>query len=125
LEQHGNLDGNWDADRITQVMCNLLSNAIRHGEQKTSITLSLIGAENDVTICVKNRGTIPPDVLPHVFDPFRSAEKTAQPQGLGLGLYIVEQIAIAHGGSVEAASDDENGTIFCVRLPRADLVVAS
>lgn len=119
LEQEGDLNGNWDADRITQVLCNLLTNAIRHGQPATSISISLIGDENGVTIRVQNRGTIPRHILPHVFDPFRSAENSAQRQGLGLGLYIVEQIALAHGGRVEASSDDENGTAFTVYLPRA------
>lgn len=118
LEQQGNLDGEWDADRITQVVCNLMTNAIRHGEQGTSITLSLLGDDREVVIRVSNRGAIPADVLPHVFDPFRSAENKTHREGLGLGLYIVDQIAIAHGGRVEVSSDPENGTTFLVHLPR-------
>jgi signal transduction histidine kinase len=118
LEQEGDLNGSWDADRITQVVCNLLTNAIRHGEPATSIAIALKGDANGVTIRVKNRGTIPRHILPHVFDPFRSAENSAQRQGLGLGLYIVDQIALAHGGRVEAESDDVDGTTFTVTLPR-------
>jgi signal transduction histidine kinase len=119
LEHEGNLDGDWDADRITQVVCNLLTNAIRHGEPATPIAISLTSDAREVTICVKNRGLIDKDLLPHIFAPFRSAEKNAQRQGLGLGLYIVEQIALAHGGSIEAQSDEANGTTFRVRLPRS------
>jgi two-component system sensor histidine kinase/response regulator len=118
LEHEGNLEGSWDADRISQVMCNLLGNSIRHGEPTTPISLSLLGGNNEITIRVKNRGSIPPNVLPHIFDPFRSAENKPNRQGLGLGLYIVDQIVLAHGGSIDVTSTPEDGTTFLVHLPR-------
>jgi signal transduction histidine kinase len=118
LEHEGNLEGSWDGDRISQVMCNLLGNSIRHGEPTSPIALSLVGSDHEVTIRVKNQGIIPAHVLPHVFDPFRSAENKPNRQGLGLGLYIVDQIVLAHGGTVDVTSTPEDGTTFLVHLPR-------
>jgi two-component system sensor histidine kinase/response regulator len=118
LEHEGNLEGSWDADRISQVMCNLLGNSVRHGEASKPILLSLVGSDEEVLIRVKNAGSIPPHILPDVFNPFRSAENKANRQGLGLGLYIVDQIILAHGGSVDVTSTPEDGTTFSVHLPR-------
>ncbi|MEO8874170.1 MAG: HAMP domain-containing sensor histidine kinase [Polyangiaceae bacterium] len=118
LDHSGNLEGNWDADRITQVMCNLLANALRHGDSAAPIMLSLLGKDDVVLIKVYNGGAIPPQILPHVFDPFRSAENKAKRQGLGLGLYIVDQIVLAHQGNVEVTSNEKEGTTFTVHLPR-------
>jgi hypothetical protein len=70
---------------------------------------------------VTNLGTpIPPDVLGKIFEPFRRGP-THEPggrRGLGLGLYIVRQIVLSHGGSVTAKSGADDGTVFTVRLPR-------
>jgi signal transduction histidine kinase len=67
---------------------------------------------------VENTGTIPSDLLPQLFDPFRGAQRqTGRSEGLGLGLYIVQQIVIAHGGSVDVESG-ERTTMFVVRIPR-------
>ena len=69
---------------------------------------------------VKNGGTIPPDIVPHLFDPFRGGQQSARGDGLGLGLYIVAQIVQAHGGQVEVKTGEGGVTAFHVRLPRAD-----
>jgi len=66
----GDLRGEWDADRIGQVMSNLLRNAIDHGGHDTPVTLKVEGRRDDVVIEVHNRGrTIPPKVLTTIFDP--------------------------------------------------------
>jgi phosphoserine phosphatase RsbU/P len=81
-----------------------------------------MGAE--VLLEVANRGpAIPPELLPHVFEPFRQRKRkegsmSPGSAGLGLGLYIVQQIVAAHGGAVGARSCDETGTVFSVHLPR-------
>ena len=118
LDHDGNMDAIWDADRISQVMSNLLANSLRHGDASAPIMMSLVGGRDDVAIKVTNGGAIPPQVLPHVFDPFRSAENKSRRQGLGLGLYIVDQIVLAHGGKIEVRSNEAEGTTFTVRLPR-------
>jgi nitrogen-specific signal transduction histidine kinase len=65
-------------------------------------------------------GAIPPDVLPHLFDPFRGGgQQAGRSDGLGLGLYIVSQIVQAHGGTVDVKTGDGD-TAFYVRLPRGE-----
>ena len=121
LTHEGSLEGNWDADRIHQVLCNLLSNALRYGDPQKPITLSLKGEPNEVVLAVHNGGSIPPSVLPHIFDPFRQhAEDKRTRTGLGLGLYIVDQLVLAHGGKVSVVSTPDEGTTFTLRLPRYD-----
>jgi len=105
----------WDSDRIAQVLANLVGNALMHGTDPVSIRLTDNGGE--VAITVGNRGEIPPDVLPHLFDPFVPDRSNGGRNGLGLGLYIVQQIARAHGGEVRAQSSNGE-TTFLVRLPR-------
>jgi phosphoserine phosphatase RsbU/P len=108
--------GTWDPDRLTQVVDNLLGNALRHGEGV--VTLAIDDHPDDVDVSVHNRGApIPPEAVATLFQPFRRAASTRG--GLGLGLYIVDQIVRAHGGSIDVSSSAEHGTTFRVRLPRA------
>ncbi len=104
-----------DADRIAQVLDNLLGNAIRHGEGPITIR---VGADADAAaLTVHNLGEpIPEALMASIFDPFRRGERR---EGVGLGLYIVAQIARAHGGAVAVSSQPRFGTTFTVRLPRA------
>ena len=120
LRGEGRLDVEWDPDRCGQLVANLLDNATRHGREATPVECLLDGTHPDaVTITVGNAGRIAPDLVPHIFDPFRSRQSNrGKGEGLGLGLYIVEQIAVAHGGSVDVSSDREDRTEFRVRLPR-------
>jgi signal transduction histidine kinase len=116
----GDLNGQWDADRLAQMTSNLVSNALQYGKPGTPIEVQLDGAPRDtVTLRIANAGAIPADVLPHIFDPFRGGQRQpGQNEGLGLGLYIVQQIVRAHHGSIEASS--VNGTtVFLVSIPRA------
>jgi signal transduction histidine kinase len=123
VETLGDLTGVWDRDRMYQLLGNLVDNAIRHGEPRTLIALRIHGGETDVIIEITNRGEpIPPETLPFIFDAFRQG-RTAHPSrahglGLGLGLFIAQQIAHSHGGSINATSSASAGTTFRVRLPR-------
>ena len=111
----GDFDVNWDNDRIAQVVANLVGNALTHGQDPVIIQVADKGDE--ISIEVSNRGEIPSDVLPRLFDPFVETPTTGR-HGLGLGLYIVQQIAQAHGGKVQGESS--NGmTTMKVTLPRA------
>jgi signal transduction histidine kinase len=67
---------------------------------------------------VHNRGAIAPDLLPQIFAPFVSRQGMDSSEGLGLGLYIVRQIVLAHGGDIDVHSTSDEGTTFSVRLPR-------
>jgi signal transduction histidine kinase len=80
----------------------------------------IVGDGDPVEVSVTNEGTpIEADLLPVLFDPFKRAEKNvATRHGVGLGLYIVNEIAIRHGGSVAVTSEAER-TRFTVRLPRS------
>lgn len=102
-----------DPERITQLLDNLVTNAIRYGTGRVTIRLSR--EADHAVIAVHNGGApIPPDKLDTLFDPYRRA--TSSQGGVGLGLYIVDQIARAHGGSAQVTSTAEAGTTFTVRL---------
>lgn len=119
LESTGNLAVVGDTDRLFQVMSNLITNAFSHGADATPVRISSSGDEREVIVCVHNGGVIPPDLLPNIFDPFRSSRNTSsRTSGLGLGLYISKQILLGHGGALEVESDELKGTLFTVRLPR-------
>jgi two-component system sensor histidine kinase/response regulator len=120
LTQNGNLNGDWDGERLAQVTSNLLGNALQHGEESQAVKVLVDGSrEDEVTITVANSGTIAPELLPQLFDPFTGAHRqTGRTEGLGLGLYIVRQIVVAHGGTVDVQSGNENRTTFVVRVPR-------
>lgn len=112
----GDTRGFWDPDRLGQVVSNLVGNAARHGEAGP-IEATLDGREREeVMLVVYNRGTIPPALMPHLFDPFRQGDSSRS--GLGLGLFITKQIVEAHGGSLAVCSSPSEGTSFQMRLPR-------
>ncbi len=121
LEIHGDLKGSWDPDRVAQVLSNLVGNAIEYAAEETSVSIDARSDGPDVVVEVRNAGaSIPPDVLPHIFEPFRRARprETLVTGNLGLGLYIANQIVLAHGGTL-GASSSANATTFAMRLPRA------
>ena len=119
-EVAGDLSGSWDPDRLLQIISNLVTNAGQHGQADGPIRMRLDGRDQEiVTFEVQNQGTIPEAVLPTIFDPFRGTRhRRDYSKGLGLGLFIVNEIARAHGGTVTVASSSEDGTRFTVALPR-------
>jgi signal transduction histidine kinase len=114
------VEGRWDADRIAQAARNLIANALQHGTPGEPVRAGIHDDDAGVVLWVENHGEIPPDLLDHIFDPFRGGgEASARKDGLGLGLYIVQQIALAHGGNVVIAPSEGATTRFEVQLPRA------
>lgn len=110
----------WDGDRISQVLANLLGNAMAHGDPARPVRVQVDPAPELVELAVHNHGAVIPDeTLPRLFEPFlRGKPGGGQQRSVGLGLYIVKEIVAAHGGTVVAASDPAQGTSFTVRLPR-------
>lgn len=122
-ESAGDTKGEWDRDRLAQLISNLIGNALAHGRPSSPADLAVDGSlPDDVWIEIHNDGAIPAEILPGVFEPFRSTRSTREKRpgasGLGLGLFISKQIVVAHGGSIEVDSSLETGTTFTVRLPR-------
>lgn len=124
MQCDGELGGEWDAHRLGQLVSNLVANAIQHGHETTAITIRLAGAGEEVRLQVHNEGPpIAPEVIGGLFDPavLAAERQTVEHEGssgLGLGLYIVREIARAHGGDVGVESAEGAGTTFTVRLPR-------
>jgi two-component system sensor histidine kinase/response regulator len=119
LTQEGSLRARFDGERIAQIASNLVGNALQHGRDG-EIRVHLDGGDAaEVRLSVSNRGEIPTHLLAEVFEPFRKRrdEHSARGGGLGIGLYIVQQIARSHGGDVTVASSD-GATCFTVVLPR-------
>ncbi|WP_242356461.1 HAMP domain-containing sensor histidine kinase [Anaeromyxobacter sp. SG64] len=118
---HGDAAGEWDPDRLEQVVSNLVSNAIDHGDPAVPVRVEVDGDEPDrVLLHVRNGGPgIPPEVLTHLFEPFSRGpeEKSRKASGLGLGLYISREIVRGHGGDI-AARSVEGETTVTVHLPR-------
>ena len=117
----GETETTGDPDRLLQLFSNLVANAATHGAPGRPIRVNVRGGDA-VSVEVANDGAIPEALLPTLFDPFRSRTFGTKSQGLGLGLYISQQIADAHGGAIEVASDAALGTVFRVTLPRASVV---
>jgi PAS domain S-box-containing protein len=110
--------GAWDEHRLLQAVSNLASNAVQHGVPGSPVRVRLTGDEQRVAIEIRNEGTIPDELLPRIFEPFRSGRQHARRgDGLGLGLFIAKAIARAHGGGLEVDCS-EGATMFRLVLPR-------
>jgi PAS domain S-box-containing protein len=110
-----------DADRLMQMIANLLDNAVKYTPADGSIELSVRAEGSDAVVRVRDSGVgIPPEFLPRIFDVFsrgRALPEQSRP-GLGLGLSVVRELAMKHGGSVEASSTGPGqGSEFVIRLP--------
>jgi signal transduction histidine kinase len=125
LEIQGDLQGEFDGERLQQVLVNLLNNAVQHGERSEPITLSAQGDAAQVTVRVQNRGRlIPADQLQVIFNPLVQIpsalvdEDASLSTSLGLGLYIAHEIVTRHGGTIAAESSERVGTVFSAQLPK-------
>ncbi|HTL33293.1 MAG TPA: HAMP domain-containing sensor histidine kinase [Kofleriaceae bacterium] len=118
IDTQGDLRGAFDRDRVHQALTNLISNAVNHGEGRIEVRAFETEDHHAVITEVTSHGEVIPEPLrERLFDPFAQGEIAGPRRGLGLGLFIVQQIAIAHGALCEVTSN-EQGTTFRIRWPR-------
>src|SRR5437762_515785 len=120
-----------DATRLTQVLANLLQNALKFGGRGGRVTVR-VGADagrGQAVLAVRDTGSgIAPDMLPRLFEPFAQADRSLDRSrgGLGLGLALVKGLVELHGGAVQAESEGPGrGARFTLRLPLARPPVAT
>ena len=121
LVTQGSTLGSWDPSRIKQIVSNLVTNAAKYGERGGTVLVKLLGEDNEVRLSVDNSGpAIPAETRDALFEPLRrgaNPEPQGERENLGLGLFIVRQVALAHGGHVVVDSVDGR-TTFTVTLPK-------
>ncbi|HEY5933418.1 MAG TPA: hybrid sensor histidine kinase/response regulator [Kofleriaceae bacterium] len=113
------VEGSWDSDRLGQAISNLASNAAQYGPPGATVTVATSRIDDGASIVVRNQNSGAPiseAQLKTLFDPFKRGNGTGHAKGLGLGLYIVNEIVRGHGGTVRATSD-HTGTAFHIVLP--------
>ena len=124
MNAFGELKGDWDPGRLSQLLVNLVANALNHGDSDGEARVSIRGDAADVVLDVQNFGpVISESVRKGMFRPLNrdieaDASGSVGSSGLGLGLYIAHQIVVAHQGSLDVASIEAAGTTFTARLPR-------
>lgn len=123
FESQGDLHGEWDSDRLHQVVSNLVANALQYGGDEGCVSVVAEEHGEEVALRVHNQGEhIPDDALEKIFEPMvRYAAQNGSNRnstGMGLGLYIVKEIVTAHGGTIGVTSTEKDGTSFTVMLPR-------
>ncbi|WP_342652934.1 PAS domain-containing sensor histidine kinase [Pseudomonas sp. F3-2] len=112
-------DADFDADRITQIVGNLIANSVAYGDLDQPVVIASRVEDGVASVSVHNRGaSISPVSMASLFEPMtRGSERDDDVRSVGLGLFIVKEIARAHGGDVSAQSSDTDGTTFCVSFP--------
>ncbi|QEI08300.1 response regulator [Pigmentiphaga aceris] len=127
VDTNGDTLGYWDVDRISQVLSNLIGNALQHGDPGQMVSVHIDGSQSEtLRLSVQNAGIIPPEKIAKLFEPFQSgAPRPANSPGLGLGLYIANELVRVHGGSLSVCSGVARGTVFEMMLPRKDDVERS
>jgi sigma-B regulation protein RsbU (phosphoserine phosphatase) len=108
-----------DANRLAQLVGNLVTNAMTYGDPSLPVTVTSASEDDGCTLTVHNHGApIPPEVQARIFEPMTRASQANAGRSVGLGLFIVREIAQAHGGTVTVESSESAGTTFCATFPR-------
>ncbi|MFY2558308.1 ATP-binding protein [Corallococcus terminator] len=121
VESDGDAAGEWDPDRIAQMLGNLVGNALQYSPGDSRVTVRVHGEASRVMLCVHNEGPpIPDDAKERLFRPLQRARTGDSNAGrsIGLGLFIVKHIVESHGGTVDVTSREGQGTTFIAWLPR-------
>ena len=107
-----------DAERIRQVIINLLHNAIKFTPPGGSVTITTRAGEKAATVAVADTGAgIARSDLPHIFERFYKADRSRSGGGTGMGLAIAKHVIGAHGGSIRVESEEGRGSTFSFDLP--------
>jgi signal transduction histidine kinase len=116
-----------DQARVEQIAVNLIGNALQHSPATSTVRIETTGDVDSVTFSVRNEGRpISGELIAQLFAPLRRGGNAGYRRGsIGLGLYIAQHLVEAHGGSIDVASNEADGTCFRVRLPRFRPVVAT
>jgi signal transduction histidine kinase len=121
----GDVRGCWDESRLNQVLWNLGGNAVKHGDPQGEVGVMVreLPDQQTVRVEVSNRGNpIPDSAKRAIFDPLTALKSQDETRvthsGIGLGLYICKIIVDAHDGEIEVVSSEQDGTRFCVTLPK-------
>ena len=109
-----------DEDRVAQIILNLVNNALQHSPPTTKVFVETRGEIEYAVLTVTNFGPpIPAELMPQLFAPLRRGESAGQRRGsLGLGLFIVRHLVVAHDGTIDVRSNGSDGTRFTVRFPK-------
>ena len=111
------IPGTWDAERVDQVVTNLISNAIKYGAGRP-IDVAVHATASTAVVMVRDQGVgIPEDEQRGIFEPFTRATTARHHAGLGLGLWIAQQIVLASGGRMTVESRVNQGSTFVMELP--------
>jgi len=114
-----------DGRRVAQLFSNLLGNALIYRTPGTPVIVEAESRNGQFTLSIANSGTkIADETISRIFDPFYRGEMKSKPDGLGLGLYIASQVAVAHNGSLNVISTDEE-TCFTLKMPSAQVKFTS
>ena len=120
----GALGGQFDSVRLQQLVTNLLINAAQYSTQGSEVNFEAIGGEGAITLYIRNLGpVIPEESLNAIFQPLVQLDPDDQADArprtsLGLGLFIAQETATAHDGTISVSSTEAGGTVFTVRFPR-------
>ncbi|MHB1415114.1 MAG: ATP-binding protein [Chloroflexota bacterium] len=115
------LVGQWDCDRLGQVISNLVRNAVNYSPEGGEIGVALSTADGRASVSVTDQGVgIAPEDLPRLFRPYSRLERTQTAKGTGLGLVIAKAIVEAHGGTIDVRSQLGQGSTFTFTLPLGD-----
>ena len=109
-----------DEDRVAQVITNLVNNALQHSPPATKVFVETRGESEDAVLTVTNFGPpIPAELMSQLFSPLRRGDAAGHRRGsLGLGLFIVRHLVVAHDGTIDVRSNSHDGTRFTVRFPK-------